>query len=116
MDTQLIACKLIDVPEGRRRLRTSPRSSPSSLADSHQGRGEYNPIVVRPDPAPPGRYIGVQGRHRLYAMKKVLKEQFIRATVIEDMDDTDADMAPIAENLWRNPLTKAQHARALKRW
>ena len=52
------------------------------LAASIKAEGLYNPIVVRPNPDKPGRYILVQGRHRLFAVKKVLKEQSIRCTVL----------------------------------
>lgn len=116
METLLIECKLIDVPKVSGDVRTFSKEFAVKLADSLKIDGQQNPIVVRPNPASPGRYILISGKHRLYGMKNVLKEQFIRATVIADMDDAEAAIASDVENLWRNPLNKAQHASAVKRW
>ena len=116
METKLIECQVIDVPKVGAAVRTFNKEFAVQLADSLKVDGQQNPIVVRTNPAVPARYILVSGRHRLYGMKQVLKEQFISATVIPDMDDAEAAIAADVENLWRSPLNKAQHASALKRW
>lgn len=116
MDVQLIACNLVEFPKVDGDLRSFSREFAQNLAVSIKAEGMLNPIVVRPHPAKPGHYLGVAGKHRHYAVGKVLKEESIEAKVIADMDDTDAEMAMIAENLWRNPLTKNQHLKAIKRW
>jgi hypothetical protein len=116
VEVQLIECKLIDIPKNDADFRSFNKEFAVTLASSIKVEGLYNAIVIRPNPASPGRWILVQGRHRLYAVMKVLKEQFISANVMMDMDDEDANMAMIAENLWRNPLTKNQHLKAIKRW
>ena len=46
----------------------------------------------------------------------MLKEQFIAATVIEDMDETEAAFAAITENIWRSPLTRGQQTLSVKKW
>jgi hypothetical protein len=75
----------------------------------------YNAIVVRPNAEKPGHFIGVQGRHRHYAKSVVLKEQMIECHVINDMDDEMQEMATIAENLHRSPLTRNQEGQAIKK-
>lgn len=116
METKLIECKLIDVPKIEGAKRTFSKEFAIKLADSLKIDGQLNPVVVRPNLVTLGRYIMVAGRHRLYGMKNVLKEQFISATIAEGMSETEAGMASDVENLWRNPLNKAQTAAALKRW
>jgi len=116
MDTKLIECKLIDVPKVDGAKRTFSKEFAVKLSDSIKIDGLLNPIVVRPNPNTPGRFILVAGRHRLYATKNVLKEQLIRATIDLEMDEAEADIAATVENLWRNPLSKAQTALALKHW
>jgi hypothetical protein len=116
MDTKLIECKLIDVPKVSGEIRTFSKEFAVTLADSLRIEGQLCPVLVRLNNAAPGRFILVAGRHRLYGMKNVLKEQFIMASIDETMDDAEAALAADTENLWRNPLNKAQHAGALKRW
>ena len=87
-----------------------------SLSQSIEMEGLHHPITLRPNPDKPGRYLLVAGRHRLNAVHKCLKRDVIEAKVIVDMDETDAEMATIAENLWRNPLKKAQHHLAIQKW
>ena len=93
MDTKLIECKLIDVPKVPGDIRTFSKEFAVTLADSLRIDGQLQPIVVRLNPAAPGRYIMVAGRHRLYGMKNVLKEQFINASIDETMDDAEAALA-----------------------
>jgi ParB family chromosome partitioning protein len=116
MHVQLIECKLIDMSKTDASNRPLSKEFATELAASLRAEGMYAPIVVRPDPAKPGRFLLVQGRHRLYAWGKILKNTLIRADVRIDMDDNDAKMATAAENLWRLPLTKKQHDLAVKHW
>lgn len=116
MESKLIECKSIDVPKASPHKRTFTKEFAVRLADSIKIDGQLVPIVVRPNPDAPGRYILVAGKHRLYAMKNVLKEQFIAAQISEEMDAEDAEFAGTVENLFRNPLAKAQHALAMKEW
>src|SRR5271165_2620458 len=96
MNVQEIACELIDVPPLDRKLRSSSKELVKKIAQSIELEGLFNPIVVRPNPEKPGRFILVQDRHRLYAVQKVNKEQFIRATIMTDMDDEDHRMATLS--------------------
>lgn len=116
METKIVECKQIDVLKTTDGSRTFSKEFAVKLSDSVKTDGLQNAIVVRPNPASKGRYILVSGKHRLYATKNVLKEQFIRCTVIEDMDAEEAEIAAVAENLYRNPLNKAQQAVAIKKW
>jgi ParB-like chromosome segregation protein Spo0J len=116
METRLIACKLIDVPKVSGDVRTFSKEFAVKLADSIKIDGQISPIVVRPNPADKDRFVLVAGKHRLYGIKNVLKEQLVNATILLDMDEAEAAIVSDVENLWRNPLNKAQHAAAVKRW
>ena len=116
METKLVECKLIRALKVGSDKRTFSKEFAAKLADSIKVDGLMNPIIIRPNPATPGEYLLVAGRHRLFATGKVLKEQFIRATIQADMTEEEAEIAADVENLWRNPLNRAQHAGALKRW
>ena len=97
-------------------LRTFSKKFARDLAQSIKAEGMYNPIVVRPNPEKPGRFLLVAGRSRLYAKKKVLKERFIECNVLHDMDEEDHKMAAITENLWRSEISKAQRLLSVQRW
>jgi len=112
---ELVECKLISVPKGGKDVRTFNKEFAQTLAQSIKTEGMHNAIVLRPDPEKPGHYLVIQGRHRLYSVSRVLKEQFIEAKIV-DIDEKQAEFASLSENLWRNPLTKGQHSIALKRW
>jgi len=116
VEVQLIECSKIDTPKVDKDLRSFNKELAVLLAESIKAEGMHNPIAVRPHPTEPGRFRTVQGRHRLYAKGKILKEQFIEARVFVDMDDTDAEMAMISENLFRKQLTKSQHLISLRKW
>ena len=96
-------------------FRTFNKEFAQHLATAIQTEGMIQPICVRADPAKPGYFILVAGRHRFYAVKTVLKEQFIECNVL-DIDEGQHEMLAITENLWRNPLTQNQHGLAIKRW
>lgn len=119
MESQLVEVKLIDTIKkgtGIRSHNTFNKEFAVNLAASIKSEGMFNPVLLRPNPEAPGRYIMVQGHHRLYAKKVVLKEELIEAKIATDMDDSDAEMAAISENLWRNALSKAEHFAALRKW
>jgi hypothetical protein len=112
----LLECKKVAAPKVDKGLRTFNKEFAENLAGSIRVEGMYNPVIVRPDPEKDGHYIVVQGKHRLYATKIVLKEQFIAAQVVEGMDEAEAEFAMITENLWQNPLTKGQQTLSVKKW
>lgn len=119
MDIKLIECKVIEFPkmtEATKGLRAFSKEFAEKLSVTIKKEGMHHAILIRPNPEKEGHYIGVQGRHRHYAKHKVLKEQFIECRIAEDMDDAEAEMAMITENLWRNPLTKGQQTLSIKRW
>jgi ParB family chromosome partitioning protein len=68
------------------------------------------PTVVERD----GRYVLIAGRHRLEALR-LLKAEKVPVRVV-DMDDREARMWTIAENLHRNELTAVQRAEAIQEW
>ena len=108
MREELLDCTLIDMLPVDKTVRSFNKEFANNLAISLKEEGLYNPIAVRPNPEKSGRYILVQGRHRLYAWFRILKEQMIRATVLPVMDEQDAAMAAAAENIWRWEGKKAQ--------
>ena len=117
MLSEMIQCDLIDWPEHDSKERSRNKGEfVKSLAKSIEIEGLHQAIVLRPNAAKPGRFLGVCGWHRYHAVAKILKRDAIEAKVILDMDDTDAEMASIAENLYRNPLTKAQRYIAIRKW
>lgn len=111
-----IKCALIDEPPIDKTTRSFSREFAVNLAASIKAEGLFHPIVVRPHPDRPGRYLLVQGRHRLYAVKKVLKEPEIRATILEGLDDVGHKMASISENLWRLRSSGPERVAAVKKW
>jgi ParB family chromosome partitioning protein len=116
MDVQLIDCKLIDLPPTDTSRRTFSKEFAIELAASLKAEGMYSPPLVRPHPTKPGRFIMVAGRHRFFAWWQILKKTHIEVIVRTDMDESDAAMASVAENLWRKPLTHKQHLTAVKEW
>jgi hypothetical protein len=58
----------------------------------------------------------VCGRHRLYAVTKILKQKTIDAVVRDDLDEAAAERLTLAENIWQCPPKKPQHVRAIYRW
>lgn len=113
---QLLECKNIEVPAIDKNTRSFNKEFAVNLSQSIKAEGMFNPVLVRPNPNKPGFFFLVQGRHRLYAKKTVLKEQFIEAHVMADMDETEAEMAAIAENLWRMDVNKAQRIQCVQKW
>ncbi len=69
--------------------------------------GQLQPILVRP--GRDGKYVLVAGLHRIEGRKKN-GSKTILATVVEDMDADQAELAEIDENLIRANLTVAERA------
>jgi ParB family chromosome partitioning protein len=116
MNVQEIECELIDVPPLDRKPRSSSEELVKSIAQSIELEGLFNPIVVRPNPEKPGRFILVQGRKRLEAVWKELERESIRATIMIKIDEEDYAMATLSENLWRANIGKNQRLLHIKQW
>jgi len=116
MTSEVIPINMIDEPKADPKRRKIDKEFCSKLAQSIRVEGLHQPIGVRPNPDKPGRYTRIFGAHRLTACRDHLKWDAIEAKIYSDMDEASSEMAADAENLWRNPLTAAQAALALKRW
>jgi hypothetical protein len=115
-EEQNIPTKSIEVPKLSAEVRSFNKEFAFNLADTIKVAGLLVPISVRPDPDNPGRYLLINGKHKLYAVKNVLKQDLIKARVFTDMDAAEAELVRDVEQLWHNPLKRAQHTAALKRW
>jgi N6-adenosine-specific RNA methylase IME4 len=103
LSTVTISC--ITVPPDR--LRKLRPEKVDELADSIRERGQIEPIVLRR--LEDGRLVLLAGRQRLEARKK-LNEQNINAIVIDGLDDDEAKLIEIDENLIRADLSPAEQA------
>lgn len=81
------------------------------LAQSIRQVGLQHPITVR---SVRGEFLLVAGRHRLEACKR-LNLNSIQAEVTK-LDDIDAEMWEISENLHRAELTKLERDEQISRW
>lgn len=115
MDVNVIEIKYIFWPKTSKEDRTHDADFIKKMALSIENDGLLQPIGVRPYNQDGFKYKGVFGRHRSAAFLS-LRREVIPAVVFIDMNDEEAAIAQDAENLWRNPLTKAQGALAMKRW
>lgn len=78
------------------------------LANSIREQGLLMPIIVRPVPG--GKYDVIAGQRRLLACR-LLGLQTISATVRDDLDETEATVVSLIENVQRadlNPIDKAR--------
>lgn len=85
------------------------------IAASIHLEGLHQAVGVRPDHDKPGHFIGIFGEHRFDACANILKWTEIPAKV-SDIDETEARIARISENLFHNPFSKAQQAKAVTDW
>lgn len=83
-----------------------------SLAESIKTVGLQHPLVVRQVPDEPDVYEVIEGSRRLRALKK-LGYTTIECRIAE-MDDQQALVASIHENMWRGDITAAELSRAIK--
>lgn len=98
----------IDIADARREVNTA---TVKRLADSIDKLGLRHPITVREKG---DRYILVAGRHRIEAFKKLGREH-IPATIVK-MNNDDARLWEIAENLHRAELTKLERDDNIAEW
>jgi ParB/RepB/Spo0J family partition protein len=115
MDTQVILTESIEWPKLAKEERTHDKEFVKKLALSIETEGLHQPVLVRPNPTKPGSYIGVFGWHRTAAFG-LLKRNAIPAVIAVDMGDEEAGIATTSENMFRNPLNKAQHNLAVTKW
>lgn len=111
-DVKLIQCADIDIPAIDKKARTFRKEFCQSLAVTIGDEGLHQPIGVRPKGS---RYELVFGRHRLTAIKNILKWESIPARV-RDLTDDECEQAKTAENLWRSELSAAQREIEIKKW
>jgi N6-adenosine-specific RNA methylase IME4/ParB-like chromosome segregation protein Spo0J len=90
------------------RMRALRPDKVDALAESIKQQGLLQSIVVRPRRGGGLGYILVVGRHRLEAIRRLGRDS-IRAE-IRDLDDDEAKLVEIDENLIRADLTPAERA------
>ena len=93
------------------RLEADPEGL-DSLAESIKTVGLQHPLVVRQVPDEPDVFEVVEGSRRLRALKK-LGHTTIECRIAE-MDDRQALVASIHENMWRGDITAAELSRSIK--
>jgi uncharacterized ParB-like nuclease family protein len=98
----------IDIADTRRQVNSA---AVKRLADSIEQVGLRHPITVRERG---DRYLLVAGRHRIEAFKKLGREH-IPATIVK-MNNDDARLWEIAENLHRCELGNIEKAEAIEEW
>jgi len=102
---------------------TMDEAAMGNLAASIAERGLLQPLVLRRDPAHPGRYVVIAGSRRLLAARIVHgdPDEAIRArvaqlpSIIKDLSDSDAFADALLENLARADLSRAETMDALLR-
>lgn len=85
----------------------------AELADSIRSRGVLQPLLVRPDPADPGRYQIIAGERRWRAAQ--LAGLYQVPVHIRALDDSEAMAAALVENLQRADLNPVEEAEGLRR-
>ena len=111
-----IPVDLIDWEKVQDKERTRDPKFAQGLADTIEHDGLLNRIHVKPHPKKPGRYIGLAGYHRHQCVSKTLKWKLIPCKVYEAATDDDYRAIEIADNLFRNPLSKLQASKLLADW
>lgn len=113
---ELIPCNEIDIPPADKSVRSLSKSSCYSLAESIKEHGLLQPIGVSENPEGSSKkYTLVFGKHRLYAISKILHKDTIPAVKVLD-PEMGIDLTSIAENIFRHSPTKSQLLTARKRW
>jgi ParB-like chromosome segregation protein Spo0J len=95
---EVIPVKLIIPPKGGGKLSDKTLDL---LADSMRVDGMLHPLLVRPSTERSGYYHLVAGRHRFYVTSKVLKSETVECRILSDMDDAEARMMALTENVCR---------------
>src|ERR1700722_9601746 len=84
-----------------------------SLAESIRVQGVLQPILVRSSPAAPGRYQIVAGERRFRAAMQAGLNEI--PAIQQDMDDSDAAVVALVENLQRQDLNAIEEAEGYQR-
>lgn len=84
-----------------------------SLAESIRVQGVLQPILVRSHPTAPERYQIVAGERRFRAAMQVGLTEI--PTILRDMDDSDAAVVALVENLQRQDLNAIEEAEGYQR-
>jgi ParB family chromosome partitioning protein len=84
-----------------------------SLADSIRVQGVLQPIMVRSHPTTPDRYQIVAGERRFRAAMQAGLHEI--PTILRDMDDSDAAVVALVENLQRQDLNAIEEAEGYQR-
>jgi ParB/RepB/Spo0J family partition protein len=101
-----ITIRLSDIGMPSGRMRRLHEKLVERLATSIAQQGQLQPIIVRPG-ATAGSYTLVAGLHRVEAVRRH-GGSTIRAVVRDDLDDDDALLVEIDENLMRAELSPAE--------
>jgi ParB-like chromosome segregation protein Spo0J len=107
----------IRIPKPDSRYRTFDKEHARALAESIMENGLLHPPIVRP--LADDFFEVVVGRHRTYAMGKILEWDEIPCSVDDQgryKDDREAEMAAIVENVQHAALSPAQLYASLARW
>jgi ParB family chromosome partitioning protein len=84
-----------------------------SLAESIRVQGVLQPILVRSHPTAPDRYQIVAGERRFRAAMQVGLTEI--PTILREMDDSDAAVVALVENLQRQDLNAIEEAEGYQR-
>jgi ParB family chromosome partitioning protein len=84
-----------------------------SLAESIRVQGVLQPIMVRSHPTAPDRYQIVAGERRFRAAMQAGLNEI--PTILRDMDDSDAAVVALVENLQRQDLNAIEEAEGYQR-
>ena len=84
-----------------------------SLAESIRVQGVLQPILVRSHPTAPERYQIVAGERRFRAAMQVGLTEI--PTILREMDDSDAAVVALVENLQRQDLNAVEEAEGYQR-
>jgi ParB family chromosome partitioning protein len=84
-----------------------------SLAESIRVQGVLQPIMVRSHPTAPERYQIVAGERRFRAAMQAGLTEI--PTILRDMDDSDAAVVALVENLQRQDLNAIEEAEGYQR-
>src|SRR6201746_2328973 len=84
-----------------------------SLAESIRVQGVLQPILVRSHPTAPERYQIVAGERRFRAAMQAGVTEI--PTILRDMDDSDAAVVALVENLQRQDLNAIEEAEGYQR-
>jgi len=113
----------IVIDEGRRAV---SEDTVSVLIESIRGIGLMSPIVVRPRLSGKDvEWVLVAGRHRLEALRRLHLNDPEQAedsqwshipAIVQHLDDVEARLAEIAENLHRSELTKLERSDQIAEW